>query len=39
MCRAAYRESVKYRELENKGEIGFRVICYHGLDTWTPPAD
>jgi len=36
-CKSSYRG--KTTTNNSTGNIGFRVICYHGLDTWTPPAE
>ena len=36
-CKSSYRG--KTTTSNSTANIGFRVICYHGLDTWTPPAE
>ena len=38
-CCPTFRGEVKQSDFTNLEDVGIRVICYHGLDTWTPPAE
>ena len=38
-CCPTFRGEVTQNSFQGSEDIGIRVICYHGLDTWTPPAE